>query len=208
VRKWPHGQRDQVEGGFSKRRRWVDSLSFVRWSSSDESDDESDSSLVDRWHDQEKPGFLGDEKPQTPTRSNSLRRDGRKLDCAGLLMLLDESAPIDDSTLIDESPACEDRWYDRLSVSKKDKVLKPSVHKAMRPPLRKKFSNGKEDRKVIKRQSSNAATLLFEKMNTGIHAETGLQMSDSIAAKKVMEAILMSLKCQATEFLANDDSRH
>jgi hypothetical protein len=185
-----------VESIFSNSSDGFDSDMDSSWSSSDDSDDESVSSLVDRWHDQEKPGFLGDEKPQTPTRSDSFRR---KLDCTGLLMLLDESAPIDDSTLIDKSPACEDRWYDRLS--------KPSVQKAMRPPLRRKFSNGKEDREVIKGQSSDAATLEHEMMNSGILAEFGLQLSDSIAAKKVTEAILMSLKWQAMEFFANDDSR-
>jgi hypothetical protein len=192
-----------VESDFSNLSDSFDSdILDSTCSSYDESDDESDYSLEDRWHDQEKPGFLSDEMPRTPARSNTLRRNGRMLDSIGLVMSVDEAASIDDSTLIDESPACEDRWYDRLSVSRKGKLLKPSVHKAMRPPLRKKFSIGKEDRKVIKGQSNSTATLEFEVMNAEIHAEIGLKMSDSIPAKKVMEAILRSLKCQSMEFFA------
>jgi hypothetical protein len=44
-------------------------------SSSDESDDESDYFLVDRWHGQENPGSLGDAMPLTPTRSDELKEE-------------------------------------------------------------------------------------------------------------------------------------
>ncbi|KAL3942401.1 MAG: hypothetical protein SGBAC_003395 [Bacillariaceae sp.] len=178
-----------------------------------DSDDDSEA----EWQNQSKSftsllGFEDEDMDDQddPASSNGGRTTGR---CIGrdrmIKQVMSMSSMVDEAESITDSAniPLEDRWTEgdtheklrpsisrwREGVTSPDKSLRPSIERPLVPPRRRRHSNS-GDWNVIKRHSIQRSSFQYKMVNSQIQAEIGLQLSDSLPAQKILEAIISVLQ--------------